>query len=65
MQKKPKYYIIYTMQRQKVDYKFLFSDLNISEEILYLCRHKLKAINQGGGGGLISLSVDLTLTMMA
>lgn len=53
------------MQRQKVDYKFLFSDLNISEEILYLCRHKLKAINQGGGGGLISLSVDLTLTMMA
>lgn len=40
------------MQRQKVDYKFLFSDLNISEEILYLCRHKLKAINQGGGGGI-------------
>ena len=52
------------MQRQKVDYKFLFSDLNISEETLYLCRHKLKAINQGGGR-LISLSVDLTLTMMA
>ena len=38
------------MQRQKVDYRFLFSDLNISEETLYLCRHKLKAINQGGGG---------------
>ena len=53
------------MQRQKADYKFLFSDLNISERTLYLCRHKLKAINKEGGGVLISLSVDLTLTMMA